>query len=70
MQIKNGEHPGYDDAQFSISARQKERPELEEKIWSLFGELEAGPDEKAQAAVREKIWQLVVSGSKQHEDTR
>lgn len=33
---------------------------LENEIWGLFKELEAGPDEQEQARIREKIWQHVV----------
>jgi len=46
------------EVQKGLSARQQEQQMLEEKIWLLFGELEAGCDEAQQTAVREKIWRL------------
>lgn len=56
--LKNSGHAVNNDTPFSICGRQHEKPELEEEIWDLLGELETAPDEEAQGAVREKIWRL------------
>ncbi|WP_448310447.1 hypothetical protein [Pantoea sp. PGP6] len=58
-----GKHYANDDMQFSVSGQQQEKPELEEKVWSLFGELEAAADKTEQEAIREKIWQLTEDNS-------
>ena len=62
--VNNGvRHYANDDTQFSVSGHQQAKPELEEKIWSLFGEPEATADKKEQEAIREKIWQLTEDNS-------